>query len=244
MFRFVPLVVILQLYCLYHAHKNNADQKWYWLVIFLPVVGCLFYLYYHFYNRQTVQVVSEGIKGVINTNYEVEKLEERLQATDSDLNKGLLADKYQEMQRYTEAIDLYESILKGSTYGETHIVKALVNAHYKEGNYAQAVEYAEKLEGDREFGKSEEKVAYAWSLHEIQETAKAETVFKEMNSSYSNYPQRMEYARFLNAIDRKDEAVAFLKELLAEFDQMRPEEKRAKRMILQNIQTELKNSTL
>lgn len=235
MFRFFPVVLILQVFCVYHAHKNNAEQKWYWLIIFLPAIGCIFYIYYHFYNRQNLQSVSEGFKNVINSNYEIEKLEQKLKATESNLNKSLLADKYVEIGRYNDAIQQYESSLNSTNYEQLDVVMSLLYAHYLNGDYAVAVGYGEKIEDKKEFAKSKEKVGYAWSLHHLNETGKAEKIFKEMDSSFSNYPQRLEYAKFLSAVERKEEAITFLDGLIVEFGQMSSEERRNKRSILSNI---------
>ncbi|MEL6810935.1 MAG: hypothetical protein AAFP76_06330 [Bacteroidota bacterium] len=237
MFQFFPLVVILQLFCLYHAHKNNADQKWYWLIIFFPLIGGLFYLYDHFYNRQNLQTVSEGFKGIINSNYEIEKLEQQLRATDSDQNKTLLADKYIEVGRYEDAVNLYESCLTGNNYDQTHVKKSLVYAHYLTGNYADSVKYAEQILDNKDFRKSEEKVGYAWSLYYMNEGAKAEEVFDEMDSSFTNYPQRLEYAKFLNERGSTSEAVSFLDKLIEEFGQMLPHERKDKRGSLRLIKS-------
>lgn len=235
MFRFFPVVLILQVFCVYHAHKNNADQKWYWLIIFLPAIGCIFYLYYHFYNRENLQTVSEGFKSVVKSNYEIEKLEQKLKATESTLNKNLLADKYVEIGRYSDAIGHYESCLTGTNYEQSHVVMSLLYAHYLNGDYAAAVGYGEKIKDKKEFAKSKEKVGYAWSLYHLNEIGKAEDIFREMDSSFSNYPQRLEYAKFLKVVERKEEAIAFLDSLIEEFVQMSSEERRNKRSILSNI---------
>ena len=55
-------------------------------------------------------------------------------------------------------------------------------------DYNAAVRYAEKLEGNKDFAKSEEKVSYAWSLFHLNELEQAEKVFSEMDSSFSNFP--------------------------------------------------------
>ncbi len=237
MFRFIPVVAIIQVYCLYHAYKNRADQKWFWFIIFFPVIGGLFYLYHHFYNRENLESISEGFKGIVNSNYEIEKLEKQLEMTDSDLNRSNLADHYMKAGRYKDAIKLYTSCLGSNHQEQLHILIPLVAAHYFNGDYAQSVAYGEKLEDERDFKKSMEKVGYAWSLYHIGETRKAEEVFQEMDSMYTNYPQRLEYAKFLNEIGSTSESVKYLEKLLAEFGKMQPRERRDKRQIHKSIKS-------
>ena len=102
-------------------------------------------------------MIKEDIKGIVNSNYEVEKLEKQLKITDSDLNKTLLAGKYQELGRYEEAISLYESCIHDGLGTQTHILIALINACYQNGDYKAAVKYAEKLKIIKNFRKVKKK---------------------------------------------------------------------------------------
>ena len=83
MFRFLPIVVIIQGYCLYHAYTNRVYQRWFWFIIIFPLLGSVVYLYHHFYSKRNTAVLSEGLKGIVNSNYEVEKMEKELKLTDS-----------------------------------------------------------------------------------------------------------------------------------------------------------------
>ncbi|MDC8004646.1 PLDc N-terminal domain-containing protein [Aureisphaera galaxeae] len=237
MFRFIPVVAILQVYCLYHAYKNRADQKWFWFIIFFPIIGGIFYLYDHFYNRENLESISEGFKGIVNSNYEIEKLEKQLEMTDSDLNRTNLADHYMEAGRYRDAIKLYTSCVGSKPEQQSHIIIPLVFAHYYCGEYSQSVLYAEKIKDLKEFKKAPEKAGYAWSLYHMGERRKAEEVFLEMDSMYSNYPQRLEYAKFLNEIGSTSESLKYLQKLLSEFTKMQPQERRDKRLIHKAIKS-------
>ncbi|GAB5400241.1 MAG: hypothetical protein Aureis2KO_18260 [Aureisphaera sp.] len=235
MFRFIPVVAILQGYCLYHAYKNRADQKWFWLIIFFPVIGAILYLYDHFYNRDNLESISEGFKGIVNSNYQIEKLEKELETTDSDLNRFNLAEHYMQAGRFKDAIKLYTSCLGTKPEGQLHVLIPLIAAHYYNGNYAQSVEYAEKIADKKEFKKAPEKVGYAWSLYHMGEINKAEEVFQEMDSMYTNYPQRLEYAKFLSENGSTSESLKHLEKLLSEFGKMQPKERRDKRLIYKAI---------
>ncbi|MBX2828960.1 MAG: PLDc N-terminal domain-containing protein [Flavobacteriaceae bacterium] len=237
MFRFIPVIAIVQVYCLYHAYKNRADQKWFWLIILFPLLGAIIYFYDHFYNRENLESISEGFKGIVNSNYQIEKLENQLETTDSDLNRTNLADHYMEVGRYRDAIKLYASCLSAKPEEQTHILTPLIAAHYYNGDYAQSVAYAEIIKDQKGFRKAPEKVAYAWSLYQIGETRKAEETFLEMDSMFTNYPQRLEYAKFLNEIGSSSEATKYLKKLIAEFGKMQPQERRDKRLIFKSIKS-------
>src|SRR4051812_13448934 len=86
--------LILQAFCLYHAYKNNNQQKWYWIIIFFPVVGCVIYLYDNFYSKHKLQSISEVAKNLVNSNRRIEQLERDVKFNDNVTNKVNLADAY------------------------------------------------------------------------------------------------------------------------------------------------------
>lgn len=235
MFRLFPLVMILEAFCLYHAYKNKADQKWFWAIIFFPLLGCGFYLYHHFYSRKNISNISEGVKEVINTNYQLDKLEKGVKFADTIENKTLLADKYTDKQRYAEAIELYESCLEGFNSDNPEIIRKLVKASHLNGDFEKAVSYAEQITEDRDFFKSEEKVFYAWSLFELGQEDNAEARFKEMDNTFSNYFQRLEYSRLLYKTGRTEEALHKLETLMEEFDQMESYERKLHREVQRTV---------
>src|SRR5688572_31932151 len=98
---YTPLLII-QAICLYHAYRHNAEQRWYWFIIFFPGVGCALYVYHHFYSRENVQTIAQSVKEVVNSNYRLEQLEKALRFSDNATNKNNLADTYAHYGRYDE----------------------------------------------------------------------------------------------------------------------------------------------
>ncbi|MBL4657006.1 MAG: hypothetical protein JKX73_03335 [Flavobacteriales bacterium] len=163
---------------------------------------------------------SEGLKEVVNPNYQTENLEKKARHTDTIENKSALADKYVDMKRYREAIDLYEACLYGFNENDPTIFRKLVYVNFLFGEYQKAVDYGFKLAGNPEWDKSEEKIAFAWSFYELNEQALARQTFEEMNAEFSNYRHRLEYSKYLNKIGNKAAAVAKLNELIKEYENM------------------------
>src|ERR1044071_3743878 len=107
------IMLALQGFCLYHAYQHRTDQKWYYLIIFIPYIGCFIYLYDAFYSRRSVTQVSEALKQVVNSNYRIEQLEKEAQFNNSATNSIRLADAYIEAGRYAEAAELYANCRLG-----------------------------------------------------------------------------------------------------------------------------------
>lgn len=228
-------ILILQGFCLYHAYRNNEAQKWYWLILFLPVVGCLIYLYHNFYSRHAVENVAEGVKHLVNSNYGLRKLEKEAKYSGTVTNKTLLADAYTGAGRYKEAIELYESCLTGINTADPALMKKLLKVYFLDKNYERAVACGEKLEREKTFQNSEEKAAYAWSLYFLDQADKAEATFEALDVQFANFEQRLEYCRFLIKLGRAKEAKSKLAQMLEEIEMMDNYEKRLKQPVKSEI---------
>jgi hypothetical protein len=214
------LVIALQGFCLYHAYKNNTQQKWYWLIIFVPVIGGLIYLYDNFYNRRNVSNLTEGVKGVVNSNYNIEKLEKTLKFSDTFVNKINLADAYASKGRLEEAINLYESCKVGIYKDNPDLFQKLSKAYFLNKNYSKIITLSKELAPT-----GEGKITLAWALHYAGESDKAEVKFKEMGGRFTNFEARTAYAQFLLEKNRSHEANDILCDIIEEYDSMSNYEK-------------------
>ena len=232
---------ILQALCLYHAYKSRTDQKWYWIIIVFPYIGCFLYLYDAFYSRRTVTNIAEGLKQVVNSNYRLEQLEREVKFSNNAKNKILLADEYVAYGRFNEAVGLYESCREGYMVEDEPLKRKLMHALYLDKQYEKAVQLGEELKGTKDFRNALEHISLAWSYHSLGRTAEAEKHFDDMDRTFTNYQHRFSYAEFLMATDRKDKAIEKLNEVLEEIEQMKSAERRVHRDIIGKIQ-ELRRS--
>ena len=92
MFRFYTPILILQAFCIFHAYKTGRSQRWFYLIIFLPIIGCVLYLYDTFITRKNLEDLSEGLKQTINSNRKIEQLEKKRSLADT-INKGSKVSK-------------------------------------------------------------------------------------------------------------------------------------------------------
>ncbi|UTW64384.1 tetratricopeptide repeat protein [bacterium SCSIO 12741] len=237
MFRFYTPILILQFFCLYHAYKNKSESWWYILILMFPLVGCLIYLYKHFYSRQNVERVSEGVKQVINTNYHVDKMEKQHRFNDSVGNRINLADAYCGVGRFEEAVELYESCREGYLHDDPGLIMKLMVTHFQMENYRPVVELGKSLEGNKDFEDDSSRVAYAWSLHHLGDQEEAYQAFEIMDVRFSHYGPRLEFCKFLDASGKRDEARERLDQMLDEISHMTRRERKPHLPFVQSIQS-------
>lgn len=228
-------IFLLQAFCVYHAYRNNSEQRWYWLILFFPLVGCLIYLLHHFNNVPTLNAIKENVKQVVITNYRIEQLEKALRFSDNFKNKINLADEYVNVNRYNDAIALYSSCLQGFMEDDPALNMKLLHVHFMNGDHNTAVAYGNKLKLEKIFKNSEQRVLYAWSLYHTGETDLATGIFEDMDKSFSNYYHRKEYCKFLITIGKTDLAKEKLSDMIQEFDHIKGPERKLNKGILREI---------
>ncbi len=235
MYGYYTPILLLQAFCLYHAYRNNTHQKWLWLIIFIPLIGCLIYLYDNFASRGNLEDVQEGVKTMVNSNYQINKLEKEIKYAPTVSNKVKLADAYVQHQRYAEAIPLYQSCLQGLYADDAHLTKKLLRVLYLNKDYAAAIECGQKLLQEKSFHQDETRVAFAWSLHYAGHVEEAEANFTAIDLQFTNFTQRVEFCKFLIETKRLDEAKEKLEVLMDEIEHMSAFEQKLKRPVLRQI---------
>ena len=235
MYGYYTPILLLQAFCLYHAYRNNTHQKWLWLIIFIPLIGCLIYLYDTFASRRNLEDVQEGVKTMVNSNYQINKLEKEIKYAPTVSNKVKLADAYVQHQRYAEAIPLYQSCLQGLYVDDPYLIKKLLQALYLNKDYPAAIECSQKLLQEKSFLQDEARIAFAWSLFHVGNLEEAESNFNAMDLQFTNFPHRVEFCKFLIETKRENEAKEKLEVLMDEIEHMSAFEQKLKRPILRQI---------
>lgn len=235
MFRFFTPILILQAFCIYHAYKTGKGQTWFYLIIFLPFIGSLIYLYDTFLTRKNLDDLSEGIKQAINSNRKIELLEKQLRLANTQNNRIALANAYLEIGRAEDAIKLLSNSPNLQS-PQPDILFQLIEAHYLIKDYTSVVKYGNLLKNNRDFKNSDARIAYAWSLHYAYDNEKAQEEFEGMNVRFSNYKHRFKYAKFLLGIQNHHAGMQKLEELIAEYQDMSHHEKRYKKNIYRAAQ--------
>ncbi|MBA4056875.1 MAG: hypothetical protein C0490_19330 [Marivirga sp.] len=219
-------VLILQAYCLYHAYQNNNIQRWVWLIVFLPAIGCAIYLYHNFYNRNNIETLAEGVKHVVNSNYKLEQLEKAHRLSDNVTTKANLAAGYAMYGRYDDAITLYQECLSGFMADDPPLRMKLLQVYFLKQDYEATITLGYSLQSEKLFQSAEERIAFAWALHLGGKTSEAETQFSAMDRPSSNHKHRLEYCKFLQAINKNDILRQKLVSLMEEFELMKGSERK------------------
>jgi hypothetical protein len=223
---FYTITIILQAICVVHCVRKGNQNKWIWIIIFLPVIGSLIYLFTEVFTRHQIQSVSSGVSEMISPSGSIRKLEENLRFTDTFNNRIALADAYLETGQTAKAIELYESSLAGNFEENEYAISRLIIGYYREKRYPEIIRLARKIYNQPQFPNSKAHVFYAMSLGYTGDTQQAEKEFQRMKGRYSNFEARYYYSLFLQQHGRIDEARDLLVQINDELPRLSTVEKR------------------
>lgn len=237
---FYYITIGLQLICVIHClKKGNTGGYWIWLIIFLPLIGCIAYLFMEVFTGREFEKVQSGVGTVINPSGRIKKLEANLRFSDTFNNRIALADAYLEKGFSDKAIELYESSLTGNFTENEYVHSKLIIAYFEKKRYEEIIPLGRKLLASPQFLRSRPHIMYASALGYVGRAHDAEKEFLKMRSKFSDYEARYQFAMFLLRSDRNDEAHHLLKDISNESAHLSSRERSANRQWFQLAKIEL-----
>ncbi len=231
--------ICLQAYCVIHCIRRGNQNKWIWIIVFLPLVGSLVYIYSEILSNRGIRKPQMDIGALINPGSRIRKLEEDLKFTDTFNNKIRLADAYLAAGLTEKAIALYESGLTGAFVENEHAIAQLAVAYFEQERYDEVVTTLKKIYKTPQFPRSKAHILYAKALENTGNLELAENEFKAMKGRYSNFEQRYEYGLFLLRIERQEDARLIFTQIAEEAPHLSNMEKRASRTWINKSKEEL-----
>jgi len=233
------IVIVLEIICVIHCIKKG-NQKWIWFIIFVPLIGCIAYVFTEMFTRKEMEQVQTGVGSIFNPSGNIRKLKDNLRFRDTFDNRIALADAYLNAGQIDSAIDLYEQSLTGTFSEHEQGNMQLVRAYFEKNRFDDVIRIVKKVYNLPQFKRTRSNMLYAIALANSNQAAAAEKEFTTMTGKFSNYECRYEYGKFLAKCGRKDEAKKLYQEVLNEVPHLGAPEKRNNRIWFSKIKEELK----
>ena len=237
---FYYVTIGLQAICAIHCIRRGTQQKWIYLIVFLPLVGSIAYIYTEMFNRPGIRNFQSGFSGFVSPAGRIRRLENNLRFTDTFNHRVRLADAYLAAGRTDSAIELYESSLTGAFEENEYVLRQLIIAYFQQQAYAKLIPLAKKIYNRPEFVRSRAHILYAISLGYMGDAAGAEQEFRKMKARFSYFEARYEYGLFLRRAGREAEARAIFGEIIDEASHLSSRERRDSRPWIAQAKSALK----
>lgn len=224
LYNYYYIVVLLQAICVFHSIRRGHQQKWIWIIVFLPFIGSLAYIFTEMVKKQHVSAIQSTAASIVNPGGKISDLEKRFKFSDTFINRVALADAYLENGMNEKAIELYEPAVKGVLQDE-HVIRQLIQAYHNVGRYEDIVAIGPKVANTMNFSKSHASLLYTLALEKAGRTDLAEKQYQAMNHRYSNYEARYRYGMFLLSLNRREDASLVFYDVVEEGENMSRREK-------------------
>jgi hypothetical protein len=223
---FMAIPVILQIICIVHVVRKGCGTGWIYVIVFLPVAGCIAYFIIEILPELRSGGVVDNLKDTINNvvvpGKKLKDLEQKLHFSDTFDNRMKLADEYSRCGLYRNAIEIYEKFLDGIYGDDPMIIYKISLAYYNELNYVKAMEFVIKLASkDMVFKNFNE-----WKLYVmlVEQKGDVEATLKEYDRLAENNPNFEAiylYGKFLKKIGKTREAAAKFNDILFQGNQIK-----------------------
>ncbi|MXV14253.1 hypothetical protein [Hufsiella ginkgonis] len=234
------VIVGLQALCVFHSFRRGTQGRWLFVIVLLPVVGCLAYIYSEILANRRVKTPNIDLAAVFNPGARIKRLEDALRFSDTFNNKIRLADAYLEAGYNNRAIAVYEPALTGAFAENEHGLSQLVIAYFNEERYDDAIRAAKKVYRASQFNRSKAHIIYAQALERNGQPDLAEKEFKAMKGRYSCFEHRYHYGEFLKRAGRHGDAQQVFGEMMDEAPHLGAVEKKTSRVWINKAKEELK----
>lgn len=205
------LTVIIQFTFAFHALKTGRDQKWIWIIILAPVVGCLAYYFMevfpHSREERTLRKRIHDIAKSLNPDGELKRRTEETANNASVDNRAALADECLEKGMFDEALRLYEGCLEGPYKDDARLLFSCARAYFYNGNHRQAEEILARLsKAHPKFRRDEAQLLEARVLEALGETTRAAELYEALRERYVGFEAKYRYGLLLKRLGREGEA--------------------------------------
>lgn len=214
------LIVALQAYCIYHIWKTGRPFFWYFLIIFVPLLGSIVYILTQALNKSDVEKIQQDVTTIINPTKKINELEAAVQFADTYQNRVALADALFENNDWDNALTHYNAALEGNFKTDFYLNSKLLETYYNKQQYQKAIDHGEIIKNDAQFMASKVAFYYGLALDKTDQSQEAQQYLMSVDKRYSNFNERLQLAKHYLDNDQKPMAIELLDELSAESQNM------------------------
>jgi hypothetical protein len=213
------LVFGFQLLCLAHVMRTGRPGQWVFIIMGLPLAGCLAYLFMEIlpdlrYNQAARQAVRD-IGAVIDPERDLREKAQRVAEADTVEDRAALAEECLRRGRAADARQLFQSCLTGVHAADHALMLGLARAEFALDDHAGACATLERLRAAHpSLDCPDGHLLYARGKEEQGEIEEALTEYAALAEYYPGEEPRCRLALLLQKTGRVAEARTLFQEVL------------------------------
>jgi hypothetical protein len=238
------LMLLIQIGFAIHAIRRGYPLFWVFLIIFVPLIGCLLYvvmvLLPEAAQSRTARQGSKLFRKALDPGKELRQRREALELSDTVGNRAALAQEYLKQGMLDDAIQLYERSLTGMYRTDSGLLLGLATALVQAGKFERARETLDTLyEANPGYDNSDAHLLYARAFEELGATDRALEEYAALLRAASGAEVKCRYALLLKRVGRDAEAKGLFEEIVRDANRAGPHSYRLNREWVDRAKREL-----
>ena len=221
LFLLAPLA--LEVACIVHAVRNGRVFPWVYIILFLPLVGCIAYFAVEIapgmLTSRTARSLKTNVRDLADPDRSLREKLRDVEMVGSVDAKRALAEEYIRRGSYAEAVSLYRATLEGQFREDPALLMGLARAQFLSGDAAGAQASLDVLQAaDPGFVSADAHLLYARSLEEQGKHDEAKDEYRRLVRYFPGEEARCRYAMLLDRTGASAEAKAVYAEIVKSLD--------------------------
>lgn len=213
------LTLAIQAVLVVHVIRTGRNTLWVWAIALLPAAGSLAYVVVEIlpelFRGKAARRTRAGVQRMIDPNRNLRQVRAEVELSGNVDARRRLAEELFARSQYAEAIDVYQSGLKGIFEHDPTLLLGLAQAQFAAQSFGAARASLERLiEHNPEFKSTEGHLLYARVLEALDALDEAEHEYGAVAPGYPGAEARLRYALLLKRRGKLEDARRMLQELL------------------------------
>jgi len=217
------LPLALMIYCVVHAIRRGNIFPWIYVIIFLPGIGSLIYLFIEILpemaRSRAAGRLHSNIRQMADPNKSFREAHRAAELVGSVDSKRALAEQYIARGAYADAVEIYRETAVGQFKDDPALLMGMAKAQFLSGDAAGAQASLDALQAaDPSFVSGDAHLLYARALEAQGKTDDALGEYRRLVPYFSGEEARARFAMLLEKTGAKGEARKIYEEILKLLD--------------------------
>ncbi len=219
----MPLIGMLHLLIaigfVMHAHRTGRPQFWYYILLFLPLVGSIAYVLFELLpelaNTRRARRVARDLRTVVDPDRDWHMLSQRARDSGTVEAKCKFAEECERKGMWDEAIALYRQAAQGLFADEPDLLRGLARAQLGSGDAQSAEATLDQLRtAHPDYQHQDAHLTYARALEAQDRLRDAETEYRAVAGYFVGMEARTRYAVLLQRLGEPVAAKRLFEEVI------------------------------
>lgn len=229
---FLPLALMIA--CVVHAIRNGNVWPWIYVIVLLPGIGSLIYLFMEILPQmaksRAAAKLGSNVRQMADPHRSLREAHRAAEMVGSVDAKRQLAEEYIARGAYADAVDLYRDAAQGQFKDDPALLLGLARAQFLNGDPAGAQASLDALQAsDPSYVSADAHLIYARALEGQGKTADALAEYKRLVGYYPGEEARARYAMLLEKTGARDEAMDVYRQIVKLLDGAPPRYQKAQK---------------